>query len=119
MSPGYLNQYRHLLLAKQQELVAENVGRGGLPSAGGHSGGDVMDQAVAESEARIQARLHQVDSHLRRAVEEALSRISRGSYGVCIACKRPISTARLRAVPWTHLCRDCKETERPVLNASE
>jgi DnaK suppressor protein len=119
MSPGYLNQYRQLLLAKQRELVAPDGGSWALPSAGGHSGGDVIDQAVAEGEAVIQARLHQVGSHLRRAIEGALLRIEHGSYGVCSACRRPITTARLRAVPWTSLCRDCKETERLALNAGE
>ena len=119
MSPSYLNHYKHLLLAKQQELVAAYAGRWALPSAGGHSGGDVMDQAVAESDARIQACLHQVDSHLRRAVEGALSRIKRGIYGECGACKQPISTARLEAVPWTHLCRDCKEVEHLALSTKE
>ena len=117
MSPSYLDRYKRTLVAKQRELVAGNGGSWVLPSAGGHSGGDVIDQAVAESEAVIQARLRQVESHLRRAVEEALLRIQHGNYGVCSACRRPISAARLKAVPWTRLCRDCKEPERPALTA--
>jgi RNA polymerase-binding transcription factor DksA len=31
---------------------------------------------------------------------------------VCEVCKQPISKARLEAVPWTHLCCECKERER-------
>jgi DksA/TraR C4-type zinc finger protein len=52
------------------------------------------------------------DGRLLRAIEEALIRIRRGTFGVCEACKSPISDARLEAVPWTHLCRECKESEQ-------
>jgi len=55
--------------------------------------------------------LHQSDAHLLRAIEDALARISRGGFGVCEVCKRPIVKARLEAVPWTRLCRKCKERE--------
>jgi RNA polymerase-binding transcription factor DksA len=40
-----------------------------------------------------------------------LARITRGTFGVCQACKQPISKARLEAVPWTHNCRECKERQ--------
>ena len=38
--------------------------------------------------------------------------------GACTVCKQPISKARLEAVPWTHLCRECKEQETFSVNAS-
>jgi RNA polymerase-binding transcription factor DksA len=44
-----------------------------------------------------------------RAIEDALARINRGLFGVCEVGKLPISKARLEAVPWTRVCRDCKE----------
>jgi DnaK suppressor protein len=59
----------------------------------------------------LRARLHQTDSRLLRAIEEALARIDRQAFGVCETCKRPISPARLEAVPWMRLCRDCKERQ--------
>jgi RNA polymerase-binding transcription factor DksA len=31
---------------------------------------------------------------------------------VCEGCKEPISKARLEAVPWTRVCRECKERSR-------
>jgi len=70
-----------------------------------------MDQASADAEAELQIRLHRTDGRLARAIEEALARIKRDTYGVCVVCKQPISWARLEAVPWTHLCRACKERE--------
>jgi RNA polymerase-binding transcription factor DksA len=107
----YVNQYRRSLLAKQRELLAANGGRLVLPPAGGLPGADFLDQALAESEATIDAHLSQARSRLRRAIEWALLRIQRGNYGLCTACGGRISRARLRAVPWTSLCRDCSEQE--------
>ena len=60
----------------------------------------------------LQLHLHETDSRLLRAIEEALARIDRRAFGVCETCKCPISIARLDAVPWTHLCRDCKEQQQ-------
>jgi hypothetical protein len=39
-----------------------------------------------------------------------------GNIRVCEACKRPIAKPRREAVPWTRLCRDCKEREHPDWN---
>jgi RNA polymerase-binding transcription factor DksA len=40
-------------------------------------------------------------------LREALVRIEHGSFGVCEACANEISDARLAAVPYAVLCRDC------------
>lgn len=113
MRAADLKRYRRLLLEKQRELahvrpVAENW----VPAAGGWEG-DLVDQANADAEADLQIHLHQTDGRLSRAIEDALARIRHGTYGLCSGCNRPISKIRLEAVPWTHLCRECKEQNRP------
>jgi DnaK suppressor protein len=111
MGPLDLQRYKRLLLEKRGELssaVGETQSR--VPAAGGWDG-DVVDQANADSEAELQIRLHKSDGRLLRAIEEALDRIRQGTYGVCGTCNEPISKARLEAVPWTHLCRECKERQ--------
>jgi DnaK suppressor protein len=110
-NPTYLNQYRQSLLAKQQELLAANGGRLVLGAAGGLTGADLGDQAFAETVARVDARVSQDRSSLRRAIEWALIRLQKGNYGICTACGKPISRARLRAVPWADYCLDCMEQE--------
>jgi DnaK suppressor protein len=111
------DRYRRMLVAKKCELSISNTGaESPIPSAGGWQG-DLIDQANADTEADLQILLHQTDVRLLRAIEDALARINHGTYGVCTVCKQPISKARLNAVPWTHLCRECKEREhreRPV-----
>ena len=110
-NPTYLNRYRRSLLVKHRELLTANGGRLRLSPAGGLPGTDFMEQALAESEATIDAHLSQARSRQRRAIEKALLRIQKGDYGVCAACGNTITRARLRAVPWTDLCRDCREQD--------
>lgn len=109
MGPSDLRRYEKLLREKQLKLSSvpgEAPSR--VPAAGGLEG-DLIEQANADEEAELQIRLHQTDGRLLRAIEEAFGRIEQGTYGVCAVCKQPISKARLEAVPWTHLCRECKE----------
>ena len=74
--------------------------------------GDLIDQANADAEAELQISLHETDGRLLRAIDEALARIRKGTYGLCVVCRESISRARLEAVPWTRLCRECKEGGR-------
>ena len=107
----YFDQCRESLLAKQEELLAANGGRLVLGAAGGMTGADLMDQAFAETEATLDARLNEDRSSLRRAIEWALVRLKKGNYGICAECGRPISHARLKAVPWADYCLTCMEQQ--------
>lgn len=109
MGPSDLRRYEKLLREKRRKLsFAQDEAHSRVPAAGGLEG-DLIEQANADEEAELQIRLHQTDGRLLRAIEEAFARIEHGTYGVCAVCKLPIAKARLEAVPWTHLCRECKE----------
>lgn len=59
----------------------------------------------AEMQKAEQARLEE-----RRAqIEIALERIRKGQYGQCEHCGKPISAARLRALPYASTCIQCQE----------
>ncbi len=49
------------------------------------------------------------ERHLLVAVEEALSRLRDGTYGLCIDCGQPIPEKRLEAIPWAVRDRACQE----------
>ena len=49
--------------------------------------------------------------HLLGEIEAALRRIEDGTYGMCVACGRPIDAERLQAVPYATLCLDDKRAE--------
>jgi DnaK suppressor protein len=102
-------RFKRLLLAKQQEVLAGKNGIALSTRQDGEPQGDVADQATVETEAKVQARLRQTEGHLMRAIEEALGRIEQGTFGICQVCGNPIPQVRLEAVPWTRVCRECKE----------
>ncbi|MGO8733239.1 MAG: TraR/DksA family transcriptional regulator [Terriglobia bacterium] len=112
MNARDLNRYKEMLLAKRRELVTARAGtESPAPSSGGDKG-DLVDHATAALEAEVQVRLRETDSKLLRAIDEALGRIEHNVFGVCQACMKPISAARLDAVPWSRLCRECKEQQQ-------
>lgn len=109
MHAGDIQRYKKLLLAKRDELSRAHGGAESFVPRAAESEGDLIDSASADAEADLQISLHQSDAHLLRAIEEALARIRRGTFGVCEVCKQAISKTRLEAVPWTRDCRDCKQ----------
>jgi DnaK suppressor protein len=74
--------------------------------------GDMADQASGNNEVHIQLKLKQTDAKILQAIEEALYRMERGTYGVCRDCGDPIAPARLEAIPWTRVCIDCKQKQQ-------
>jgi len=45
------------------------------------------------------------------AINNALSRIHNKQYGYCVVCGKEIPENRLRAIPYTVVCVDCKNAE--------
>lgn len=100
---------RDTLLARRRELATRAGAQADAEaSLSAERPSDLVDGAsVTESIEEIE--------HLRRgeleelvAVEGALVRIARGTYGVCRGCGRKIAVRRLAAVPWTDMCRTCR-----------
>src|SRR6267378_692439 len=73
--------------------------------------GDMADQASGNNEVHIQLKLKQTDAKILQAIEEALVRLDKGTYGVCRDCGEPIAPARLNAIPWTRVCITCKDKQ--------
>jgi len=69
---------------------------------------DPTDQAVAELDNNFLLRLRGREQKLLKKIDEAISRIDSGTYGVCESCGGEISYKRLEARPVTTLCIDCK-----------
>ncbi len=69
---------------------------------------DVNDQASFETERSFELRIKDRERKLIGKVQEALKKISEGSYGVCVSCAEPIGVKRLQARPVTDLCINCK-----------
>ncbi len=67
------------------------------------SGGDEADQSMSIlAENQLFAAQQRLRSQLLE-IESALSRIERGTYGICEETEEPIEVERLLAIPWTRL----------------
>jgi DnaK suppressor protein len=108
-----LDHFRETLLHKKQELTG---GPGVRPlqatMENNSRQGDMADQASGNNEVHIALKLRQTDAKILQAIEEALQRIEKGTYGICRDCGNPIADARLNAIPWTRVCIDCKEKQK-------
>jgi DnaK suppressor protein len=49
------------------------------------------------------------EGQVARSIQDALTRIADGSYGVCEGCEKPIDPRRLEVVPYASLCLKCQE----------
>jgi DnaK suppressor protein len=107
MSELKLNEFRRVLDARKQELLA-----------GGSDREEILIENAAEDFDRLQQQLNREvairnldrESKLLKEVESALDRIEEGSFGTCLRCEEDIPEKRLRALPWAAYCVRCQET---------
>jgi DnaK suppressor protein len=105
--------YKDVLLKKRAELAGA-AGLKPIQSSMEHNNGrqgDMADQASGNNEVHIQLKLKQTDAKILQAIEEALYRMEKGTYGICRDCGDPIAPARLEAIPWTRVCIACKQKQ--------
>jgi DnaK suppressor protein len=108
-----VSHFRELLIEKRSEiLVSGGIRPLQATMENNTRQGDLADQADGTNEVHIQLRLRQTDAKILQAIEEALERIEKGTYGACRDCGEPIASARLNAIPWTRVCIQCKEKQK-------
>ena len=105
--------YKEALLRKRGEILASGGAAKPLTTSmeTNTRQGDLADQASGNNEVHIQLKLKQTDAKILQAIEEALFRMEKGTYGTCRDCGEPIAPARLNAIPWTRVCITCKEKQ--------
>src|SRR3981081_4904461 len=94
--------YKEALLKKRTEVL----GTGGIKPLqatmeNNTRQGDMADQASGNNEVHIQLKLKATDAKILQAIEEALFRIEKGTYGVCRDCGGPTPPGRPDAIPLT------------------
>ncbi len=111
MTSKQLLPYQNLLLEKRAELARAGGSKGPGSGLEAVRMPDFVDQSVHSLEESLQVRIRQTDSKLMKAIDAALYRVEKGTFGVCEGCQKEIPAARLKAVPWARQCRDCKEQQ--------
>jgi len=59
------------------------------------------------------------ERNILKLIEEAIERISDGSYGECVNCGSEIQPKRLEAIPWARYCIRCQELQEQGLLVEE
>src|ERR1700691_4356195 len=111
LSDEFLDDSRCKLTAVLARLTS------GHPNEEGITPGRVVESPVCESTIELALfcsrylaanRMHWL-AFLVQQVSEALERIDKGTYGLCLRCGQSIEANRLAALPWVALCISCQE----------
>lgn len=70
---------------------------------------DETDMTSSEMETEMRMRLRNRETLFLKKIDEALHRITEGSFGACDECGEDIELKRLEARPTTTMCVNCKE----------
>jgi DnaK suppressor protein len=101
-----LKAERKRLLDEQEQLRAS-----GLPSEGRREGSPYGKREEEASESfELEKRLAlawQIEEQLVD-IENTLSKIAAGKYGLCESCGKPIESVRLKVLPQARACISCK-----------
>jgi RNA polymerase-binding protein DksA len=71
---------------------------------------DEEEQSMTDFVRDMDFALMQMESETLRQINDALVRLDEGTYGTCGDCGENIAEARLKALPFALLCRDCQES---------
>ncbi|MGQ9677918.1 MAG: TraR/DksA family transcriptional regulator [bacterium] len=72
----------------------------------------IADQGSENFQREFASQLRSIESRSLREIDEALTRIAAGTYGICEQCGEPIPVARLDVVPYARLCMKCAKKEK-------
>jgi DnaK suppressor protein len=118
MKKADLKKFEDLLLEKKKTLMDEMgiVGSSMKDSTGDLSSYSyhMADQGTETMDREMAFMFASKSGRLIYHIDEALRRIQDGTYGLCHSCGKPISQARLEAVPHARLCIDCKAKEEEI-----
>lgn len=102
-----------MLMGKRQEIIKEiedSLGQSLTEDQQRRleSARDVGDQALMDLERELGISLMEMRNRRRQSIDEALTRLHEGTYGICAECGVEISEKRLQAVPFANLCVECQ-----------
>jgi DnaK suppressor protein len=107
---------QQMLMGKRQEILKEIEGSLGQSLTEDQqrrleSARDVGDQALMDLDRELGISLMEMRNRRRQAIDEVLTRLNEGTYGICAECGVEISERRLEAVPFAKLCVECQARE--------
>ena len=109
MNSTMTEYFRRKLLTWRSELLTESNETLQHLQQGGNQEPDVTDRASIETERSFELRTRDRARKLINKIDDALERISNGTYGFCEETREPISLSRLEARPIATLNIEAQE----------
>jgi len=104
-----LHKLRQILVRRRDALRRALAGDWDqLQQTADRGPGDVLDAAVDTEQHEVNSQLVEAESRELSRIDEALEKMSNGSYGNCDECGKLIPIKRLQAVPFATECIDCR-----------
>ena len=101
--------FRNKLLEMKKDLINKLNERYNEALSFGNDGGqDAADEAYNIYNKNLMLGKVETDALKLQLVDQALIRITNGTYGVCIECEDEIEERRLEYVPFARFCTECK-----------
>ncbi len=97
-------------LAQHEKIIKHTDDQSGIEMGKAHSN-HMADQGSDEYQYETTIKFANTEGRYLYNIEEALRRIEDGSYGKCQDCSKAIALPRLKRLPYTRLCIECKEKE--------
>ena len=98
----YLNRLRESLAQQRSDQLSDANGSPSFSDNPADRGTDEYDMGAALS-------LISSEQNALYEIDQAISRIRDGAYGICEATGKPIPPDRLDAIPWTRFTREVEE----------
>ena len=97
-----------LLLKLREELISLAKGESDALATSVQSP-DTLEFATKTAEQDVTVAAANLRRRTLKEVENALRRVTRGTYGICEMCSEEIPANRLKAIPWARFCLVCEE----------
>ena len=81
--------------------------------------GDEADLAAQSLEKEVLFELNDSSHEKLDQIEAALRRISKGIYGTCEYCRKPIPKKRILALPFARYCINCQTSNEFIRNKNK
>ncbi len=117
MSEAQLAFFRQLLLDEKQTLL-ESARETTVHLQDNEATPDWTDRATIEEEHALELRVRDRERKLLKKIDQALMKISDGSYGWCDETGEPIGIPRLLVRPTATLCVEAQERHEAIERVS-
>jgi len=106
---SFKKEIRKRLLSMREELLAEvNQKVKAETDPDKFEIGDMYDIASAERDRELSLILGDRERERLASIQDALARLEDATYGMCEECGEPIGEERLKILPFTKVCVECK-----------